>query len=168
MDNSIVVQPLTAAGFAPFGTVIEAPESEGESANSGTARRWRNVTQLELGACGGTSEVSIFRADPISLPYHCNRLERHPFSSQMFIPLGAHPFLVLVADGDGPAPSTERLRAFRTNGAQGVNYRRGVWHHPLLALHCTTTFVMVGRTGPGRDFELAEFAEQTSVCIRTF
>ena len=41
-------------------------------------------------------------------------------------------FVVVVALGDDK-PDLSTLRAFITNGEQGVNYHRNVWHHPLFA-----------------------------------
>ena len=36
---------------------------------------------------------------------------------------------------------------------QGVNYAKGVWHHPLLALHDTSDFLIIDRSGPGDNCE---------------
>ena len=41
-------------------------------------------------------------------------------------------FVVVVALGDDK-PDLSTLRAFITNGEQGMNYHRNVWHHPLFA-----------------------------------
>jgi len=32
---------------------------------------------------------------------------------------------------------------------QGVNYARGTWHHPLLALDAGGDFLVIDRGGPG-------------------
>jgi ureidoglycolate lyase len=79
-------------------------------------------------------------------------LERHPQSSQAFFPLEQLPFLVVVAE-DGGTPLAQRVRAFRTAGLQGVNYRRNTWHHALIALHRTVHFLVVDRAGPGENCE---------------
>ncbi|VVG74326.1 ureidoglycolate hydrolase [Pandoraea apista] len=76
-------------------------------------------------------------------------LERHPLGSQAFIPLKTTPYLVVVA----PAGELDvsQMRAFVSEGWQGVNYARGVWHHPLLALHEVSDFVVVDRGGEGHN-----------------
>lgn len=46
--------------------------------------------------------------------------------------------MVVAAGGDEPDMNT--LRAFISNGRQGVNYHRNVWHHPLFAWQTETDF----------------------------
>ena len=48
-----------------------------------------------------------------------------------------------IIDETGVAP----LRAFISNGRQGVNYHRNVWHHPLFAWQSETDFLTVDRGG---------------------
>ena len=36
-----------------------------------------------------------------------------------------------------------------TDACQGVNYARGVWYHPVIALGRATDFLVVDRGGPG-------------------
>jgi ureidoglycolate lyase len=72
-------------------------------------------------------------------------MERHPLGSQLFLPLGFARFLIVVA-ALGPSLEPENIFAFVTNGRQGVNYRAGVWHHPLLALDREADFLIVDRS----------------------
>jgi ureidoglycolate lyase len=85
-------------------------------------------------------------------------MERHPLSSQAFIPLSSTPFLVVVA----PAGELDlgTLKAFRSNGRQGINYRRGTWHHPLLALERISEFLIVDRGGAGANCDEVPIADQ--------
>ena len=155
--RDLPLEPLTAAAFAPFGDVIEVPAGAGGAANDGTAVRYDDVGALELTASDGRPVLSLFRVAPARLPLECGALERHPLSSQAFVPVGGRRFLVVVSGG-GEAPEAARARAFLTDGRQGVNYRRATWHHPVLALEAETDFVMVGRADDGRDCEVAPFA----------
>jgi ureidoglycolate lyase len=77
-------------------------------------------------------------------------MERHPLASQAFIPSGTGPFLVLVAP-PGEIVQPAQLRVFLTNGRQGVNYHRGVWHHPVLALKPDQDFIIIDRGGEGHN-----------------
>ena len=151
------VKPLSAAAFAPFGDVIATPDREGVPANDGTARRFDDVARLELDRGGGRPCLSLFRVQPAELPIECTRLERHPLSTQAFVPVGAARFLVVVAPAGGDAPDAAYTRAFIAADGRGVNYRPGVWHHPVLALDRETDFVVIGRAG-GADCDVAAFA----------
>ena len=44
-------------------------------------------------------------------------------------------------------------RVFLATGAQGVNYGRNVWHHPLMAVGTVSDFLVVDRDGPGNNLE---------------
>ena len=158
------VEPLSRVAFQDFGDVIEVPPDGGRTANDGTALRYDDVAALELTADGGRPTLGLFRVKPVRLPLECRTLERHPLSSQAFMPVGGHRFLVLVAAAGGDRPDASGTRAFVTDGRQGVNYRPGVWHHPVLALDVETDFVMVGRADDGRDCDVVPFAD--GACLR--
>ena len=138
--------PLTAAAFAPFGEVIETAGHTPRLINAGTSERFDDLTPVDVLANGGRPLISIFKATPRPLPFVVRELERHPLSSQAFYPLDGLPYLVVVAE-PGDSPWGSRIRAFRAAGDQGVNYRRGTWHHALLALGKTCHFLVVDRGG---------------------
>ncbi len=139
-------RPLTAAEFAPFGQVFGDDWSGGAPANDGTARRFDDVAALDLAGHGGRPQLSLFRATPLALPLTVRVLERHPLSSQAFIPLSQKPFLVIVAP-PGETVAGADVAAFVTAPGQGVNYAPGVWHHALVALGAVSDFAVVGRAG---------------------
>jgi ureidoglycolate lyase len=89
-------------------------------------------------------------------------VERHPLSSQAFVPLSRLPFLVVVAR-PGDVPRADDLRAFVTNGRQGVNYARGTWHHPLIAFDESGDFLVIDRGGPGADCDEVHFDDREIV-----
>ena len=43
---------------------------------------------------------------------------------------------------------------FLARGDQGVNYRRNVWHHPLIAMEAPSDFIVVDRLGGGEGFRI--------------
>jgi ureidoglycolate lyase len=145
----LTVEPLTAAGFAPFGEVIAADQSRGFAINAGSAQRYDDLARIDVAADDGRPRLSLFRAAPRALPFTVRMLERHPLGSQAFVPLDPSlRYLVVVADDPQALP-----RAFLARDGQGVNYRRGCWHHPLLALDRRSDFVVVDRGGPGDNCE---------------
>jgi ureidoglycolate lyase len=142
----LLAEPLTAAAFAAYGTVIEAPASGGAAINDGTALRHELVADLDLTREGGRAVLSLSRAQARSFPFAVREVERHALGSQGFIPLGTGRFFVVVAP-PGPAPQPEELRAFVTDGHQGVVFAPGTWHHPLLAIDAGDFVVIERRAG---------------------
>ena len=148
--HTIVAEPLTAEAFAPFGDVIAARDDVRRFAiNGGNTMRFHDLAHIDTGPDGRTI-VSIFRGQPRALPFIVEMMERHPLGSQAFMPLSDRAYLVVVAPA-GEAPGVEDLRVFLARGDQGVNYARGVWHHPLLALDGVADFLVVDRAGPGHN-----------------
>ena len=141
------VEPLTRAAFAPFGDVIEAAAAASHYAiNAGTTTRFHDLAHIDASREGGRPILSLFRAQPRTLPFRVILLERHPLGSQAFVPLSQRPYLVVVAEDPAALP-----RAFLARDGQGVNYRAGTWHHPLLALEETSDFLVIDRAGPGNN-----------------
>ena len=152
------VEPLTAREFAPFGDVIEAREDTPSHAiNRGFARRFESLAAIDTAAPGGTTTVAIVRAIPRALPFNVVMLERHLLGSQAWVPLSARPWLVVVAPA-GSVPEPSALRCFVCSGGQGVNYARGTWHHPLLALGAESDFLVIDRAGPAGEVDCEEHA----------
>lgn len=148
-DPTLKIERLTREAFAPFGDVIELAGAKHFAINGGTTQRYHDLATVDLGPDGGRTLINVFRGQPRRLPYEVKMLERHPLGSQAFIPLKTTPYLVVVA----PAGELDvgRMRAFVSEGWQGVNYARGVWHHPLLALDEVSDFVVVDRGGEGHN-----------------
>lgn len=141
--------PLTSARFAPFGDVIETRSDRRQVMNS--ARFDRFVDLADVDTQDGEVCVSIARSRSATrLPYRVDMLERHPDGSQAFVPLGGFVFVVVVAPAAATADSTD-IVAFVTNGRQGINYRRGVWHMPMIALEDDQEFLIIDRSGAGCD-----------------
>lgn len=145
--------PLTRENFASYGQVIDCAGGADYEINGGTSRRFSDLAQLESDEAGRLA-LSIFRAQARQAPYRLTVLERHPLGSQAFMPLDGQAFLIVVAD----TPTPDALRVFLSNGRQGVNFRRGTWHHPLLALGAGD-FLVADRLGPGDNCEALDIAD---------
>jgi ureidoglycolate lyase len=106
-------------------------------------------------------------------------LERHPFTTQTFVPLTTAPegtYLVIVAPSlpssaadqslpvpkvaDGATlpgrglPDLQRLQAFIATAGQAVTYGAGTWHAPMVAL---------GREGTALDFVVFQAANGVAI-----
>jgi ureidoglycolate lyase len=155
----LVAEPLTLLGFEPFGQVIEPDNADSiRLINGGTTTRFHDLAAVDVASEGGRPLINIFRGKPFALPVTIAMMERHPLGSQAFVPLHDRPFLVVVAPDENGRPGPPR--AFVARGAQGVNYGRNVWHHPLIALGDMSDFLVVDRGGEGANLEEAEYAEK--------
>ena len=150
MSIEITAQPLTPQIFAPFGDVLDFDGSPDKMINAGLCGRFHDRARLDFGV-DGRAGISLFRAEPRSLPYACDLLERHPDGSQAFIPMTAHPFLVIAAPDENGKPGTPQ--AFLTAPHQGINLLRGTWHGVLTPLFAPGLFTVVDRIGPTDNLE---------------
>lgn len=148
MTTVLEARPLNREAFAPFGDVIEAEGAQHFAINNGTVERYHDLARVEFDEAGRPL-VSIFECVKASeLPHRVALVERHTLGSQGFIPLGGAGMLVVVArPGDPPSP--DQLNAFVAGPGQGVNYRPGVWHMPLIAFGTGQRFLVIDRGGPG-------------------
>lgn len=157
-QRALSVSPLTAKAFSPYGEVIEADPARQHGINDGTCQRFHDLAEVDVLQQDGRPLLNIFRAQARELPLTIEALERHPLSSQAFMPIAGRRFLVVVAP-PGEAPSAESVRAFLATGGQGVNYRRGTWHHPLIALDQRSDFVVIDRGGPEENCDVVTLSQ---------
>jgi ureidoglycolate lyase len=139
----IIAQPLTQPLFAPFGDVLDISGTPDKLINAGKCGRYHDRASLDFGT-GGCAGISLFSAEPRSLPYLLDMVERHPDGSQAFVPMHQNPWLVVVAEaGDTPGP----IQAFLAAPGQGINLHRGTWHGVLTPLAAPGLFAVVDRIG---------------------
>ncbi|KAG0046694.1 Allantoicase [Gryganskiella cystojenkinii] len=185
-------EPITKEAFAPWGQVIEVPASDSNSVmiNQGSAEKFSNVGQFvnwrsyALQDHVDGSSALPDRSNPDIAPAKANiailqcyrptmtaeinvkLLERHPHSSQMFVPLGGDSnggYVVVVAkDKSDGTPDKRTLKAFTVNNSQGINYKPNVWHHPMVVTGRPVTFLTITHeSGVGKDdTELHWFAKE--------
>ena len=147
LHKTLAVETLTQEAFAPFGDVIELDGAKHYPINLGTTERYHDLARVDTTDEGGRTLINVFRGQPRTLPFEITMMERHPLGSQAFIPVHERSYLVVVAPAGDLDPGA--LRAFVTHGWQGVNFAKGVWHHPLIACGEVSDFVVVDRGGGG-------------------
>jgi ureidoglycolate lyase len=146
MTITLRPEPLTAERFAAYGDVIEAGVGVRAGMNAARFERFDELCNVDI-AAGGRVAVSIARCRvATALPYRIDVIERHPLGSQAFVPL-SRARLVVVVGPPGEAVEASDLRAFATNGRQGINYHRGTWHMPLIAFDEGQEFLIIDRGG---------------------
>jgi ureidoglycolate lyase len=140
----IIPVELTASAFAGFGEVVSALADGGSSANGGTARRFDYTSTLYNDRPHARANMVAVRCAPVSLPLQIKLLEKHPHSSQTFVPMLCSRYLVCVAPtGKDGLPQLDGLKAFICRPGQGINYHAGTWHHPLVVLDTPAQFAML-------------------------
>ena len=159
-DITLKPRPITPERFAPYGDVIHASRHAVSAMNDARFERFNDLARVDVDeAGGGRVAVSIARCrTPTVLPHRFDMVERHPYGSQAFIPLTAFPFVVVVGP-PGESVDAADLCAFVTNGSQGVNYLRGTWHMPLIALGNGQEFLVVDRAPRDDNCEELVFSE---------
>lgn len=149
----IVAQPLDAALFAPFGNVIALRAGLPGTRDDLTAAMENRRDHARLAP-------TMSRNAPTAMPLRVKWMERHPYSSQTFIPHDLGRYLVLVAPcADNGDPFIDQLQAFVADASQGVTYRPDVWHHPFTALdRPSECFVLRYDDGTDSDTQWFEVA----------
>lgn len=145
MTQDIVISPLTAAAFAPFGDVLNCSGAPDKMINTGLCGRFHDRASVDV--ADGRAGISMFQSTLRQLPYQLDMVERHPDGSQAFIPMSMDPFLVVVADAN------LNPRAFITAPGEGINFHRGTWHGVLTPLSGPGLFAVIDRIGEGVNLE---------------
>ncbi len=163
MTRTLTPIPLTSTNFAPYGDVVEA-RGAAKSINYGQTERYHNLAAIDVAKNNGQTLVNIFRSTPLATPIKIEIMERHPLSSQMFMPLSDNPYLVVVAPkGDF---DESKVQAFLANSNQGVNYHAGTWHHYSLALGEVSDFLVIDRGGDGDNCDEVRLEEPPLITFR--
>ena len=162
--KTLNVEPLTAEAFADFGDVIETSGKQSFEINYGMADRYHALAKVDVDSAGGFPVISLVDSKKYNMPQKVKIVERHPLGSQAFIPRDKTPFIVVVAK-PGDDVQANQLRAFITNGEQGINYLPGTWHGLLLTPFAAMSFVCVDRDGAGENCEEFHFSDQDQLLL---
>lgn len=175
-QSVVRAEPLDPRTFEPFGGVISSEHQLSSvpqaAANQNTAIKLIKVSPIvneSVEAPSGSKAVAnwnMFRCTPpthlieqtsMGCVYSAKVMERHPYSTQTFVPMGRDKtqiaYLVIVAPTreDG-LPDLDRVKAFTALGNQAVTYSVGTWHAPMVALGETTDFaVLIHENGVGPE-----------------
>ncbi|ODV78156.1 ureidoglycolate hydrolase [Suhomyces tanzawaensis NRRL Y-17324] len=161
LPGPVFAEALSPESFAPYGGVMSADQqiqrAQSSAANYGTAVKLHKVAPIvnnyahSPNTQPATANWNIFRCSaPRKLItnqgtfkiYNSKVLERHPYSTQTFIPMGQHAdqvsYIVIVAltDESSPQklPDPTTVKAFLCRGNQSVTYGAGTWHAPMVVI----------------------------------
>lgn len=172
MPARIAAISLTPKAYRDYGDVVSVrSDVTPRGANSGTADRFNWLAELEnLRPGKAKPNLCVFRCRPQvrrgQNSFEARILEKHPDSTQVFVPLGGTTgYLVLVCRG-GEKPDLSTFRAFLASSKQGITYRPGVWHHPLVAMDAVRDFAcLVWEDRTSRDTKVVRLARPVLVNV---
>lgn len=143
--RTLSATPIDAERYALYGAVVAAHGGvTPRIANHGAALAWDGLaTLLDTRGPAAAIHASLFRCKPLEgISLDIRRLERHPRSTQLFVPMNATRYLIVVALGEDD-PDWSTLAAFVVGPTQAITYGPGIWHHPMVALATETDFVNI-------------------------
>jgi ureidoglycolate hydrolase len=147
--TTLDARALTPDAFAPYGSVIRAPE-RGEDASGPGWRWWAETVSLPTdGRAFGVGYLDL-RPAPLRFAW----AERHMRSTEVILPIGSE-CLVYVGprehlDQPSRIPDRDSFEVFRVTPGTGVAMEPGVWHGAPLTRAATTALVLL-LEGTGRD-----------------
>lgn len=212
---TIETVPITPSVFEPFGTILISPFSPSTttppsspprgsvSANQGTALKFPNIAPVTStyhtspSGAPGKPSMSLFSCFSRSLRLSRGRqifdvkvLERHPFTTQTFIPLASSaatttaksiiivaptlpsppppppsppaltPYFPQLQSKQGGLPDLQNLKAFVAEPGTGVTYGVGTWHAPMVVVGRRLDFVVVQHMSGREDEDCQEMNVQ--------
>jgi ureidoglycolate hydrolase len=86
--------------------------------------------------------ICSFRVEASVYPFEIKLLERHLYSSQMFIPLSKDGIYYVIVSLGKEEPDLSTLKIFKSDCSRGFNYKPGIWHHPMVVFESQIDFVM--------------------------
>ena len=158
MEKIIKPIKITKVNFAPYGDLISSDGVEPIDINSGYAKRFNNLANIDISKNKGEAMVSIFSALKRTFPMKIDMMEKHPLGSQAFMPMKEITFLSFVAP-PGETPEINKIQSFIIPPKIGINYKPGVWHFPLISTE-NTNFLVIDRKGNGENLIIHKFKKE--------
>ena len=149
---------INRSNFATYGDLISTENINPIDINSGYAKRFDNLANLDTSKNNGKTIVSIFSALKRTFPMKIDMMEKHPLGSQAFIPMKETTFLSLVAP-PSEKPAIDKIESFIIPPKTGINYKPGTWHFPLISTE-NTNFLVIDRKGDGENLIIHKFVKE--------
>jgi|SRR5215217_934683 len=157
MSLVLKARPVDTAALAPYATVLHAPD--------GQARVFPEV--MDKGDVPGAYAFTILCPKPVDGAVHIAALERHPHSTQSFVPIKAGRWLILVAPKRANGePDMGGALAFVAGPEDAICIGQDVWHAGLTVLDQPAQFGMImWKAESGDDGVLWQLDEAVAVEI---
>lgn len=134
MRFALQAQPLDAAAIAPYATVLKAAD--------GVARMVPEVMHHD--GVPGAHAFTILCPQPVAGSVSIGALERHPHSTQSFLPITSGRWLILVAPKTAAGePDLTGALAFIAGPEDAICIGHDVWHAGLTVFDGPAQFAMI-------------------------
>ena len=155
-----IIKPIKISkdNFSEFGDLISSEGVSPIDINSGHAKRFDDLANIDTSTKSGKAIVSIFSSLKRTFPMKIEMMEKHPLGSQAFVPMKETTFLVFVAP-TGEKPNVSKIQSFIIPPKIGVNYKPGIWHFPLISTE-DTDFLVIDRKGAGENLIIHQFNKE--------
>ena len=155
-----IVKPIKVSktNFATFGDLISSEDVKPMDINAGYAKRFDNLANINTSRDDGKTILSVFSALKRTFPMKIDMMEKHPLSSQAFIPMKETTFLSFVAP-PGESPEISKIQSFIIPPKTGINYKPDIWHFPLISTE-DTNFLVIDRKGSGENLIIHKFEKE--------
>ena len=161
MEKVIKPEKINRTNFNMYGDLISTNDIKPIDINSGYAKRFNNLANLNTSKDGGKTIVSIFSALKRTFPMKIDMMEKHPLGSQAFIPMKETTFICFVAP-PGEYPDINKIQSFIVPPKTGINYKPGIWHFPLISTE-DINFLVIDRDGKGENLIIHKFDKENIV-----
>ena len=161
MEKIIKPIKINRTNFNTYGDLISTSDINPIDINAGYAKRFDNLANLNTLKDGGKTIVSIFFSLKRNFPMKVDMMEKHPLGSQAFIPMKETTFLCFVAP-PGEFPDINKIQSFVIPPKNGINYKPGIWHFPLISTE-DTNFLVIDRKGKGENLIIHKFEKENII-----
>ena len=158
MEKIIKPVKISRSNFSSYGDLISTDDINPMNINEGYAKRFDNLANLDTSKDSGKTIVSIFSALKRTFPMKIHMMEKHPLSTQAFIPMKETTFLAFVAPL-GESPEIDKIQSFIIPPKTGINYKPGIWHFPLISTE-NINFLVIDRKGSGENLIIHKFEKK--------
>ena len=158
MEKIIKPVKISRSNFSSYGDLISTDDINPMNINEGYAKRFDNLANLDTSKDSGKTIVSIFSALKRTFPMKIHMMEKHPLSTQAFIPMKETTFLAFVAPS-GESPEIDKIQSFIIPPKTGINYKPGIWHFPLISTE-NINFLVIDRKGSGDNLIIHKFEKE--------
>lgn len=172
----IKAKKATVENFKKYGHLIKTNSipkfsANNVEANQGTAVKQEHLGLIEntfLSSMASTLNIHIFNCKARELTnngteFHCKIMEKHPYSSQVFIPKTfeyvENCYLVIVSLENGKDEENV-VEAFIFDSESSVVYKDGVWHSPMCNVQSSkeiiSFIVLINEVNEGGELNCVE------------